>query len=240
MGAVLEMRRTVLGIAVAALALAGCGQTGGEGSDNFLLNEREERIIGLVGQARAVVGGIGSNDSVDAPRAVPGGFSAEAIATDPAAYRVIQVNALGLSEPGRIIQQNGDEVTVALQSGPTAAFDSGVLVSTRGFGDDLFALDSRGVLESLRAGGGSFTRRMETLTSQDQIVTESFDCTATSSGTESVNLGLREVSLRRFDERCRGTAVIFENIYWIDASGEIVASRQYVSPTVAYLRSNRL
>jgi hypothetical protein len=55
-----------------------------------------------------------------------------------------------------------------------------------------------------------------------------------------VNLGVREATLRRFDENCRGTTIIFDNIYWVDGSGAIVSSRQYVSPTVAYLRSNRL
>ncbi len=241
MGAVLEMMRATLGLVAATLMLAGCGQTGAsDEGDNFLLNEREERVIGLLSQARAIVGGIGSDDEVDAPRAIPGGFSAEAIAADPALYRVVQINALGVSEPGRIIQQNGDEVTLALQSGPTAAFDGGVLVSTRGFGDDLLTLESRGVLEALRAGGGSFTRQMERLTSQDQIETERFSCALTAAGTESIDLGLRQTNLRRFDERCSGRTIIFENIYWLDGSGTIVASRQYVSPTVAYLRSNRL
>jgi hypothetical protein len=57
---------------------------------------------------------------------------------------------LGLQEPARVIQQNGDEITIALQSGPTAAFDGGILVATRGFGDDPIAIESRGVPEALR------------------------------------------------------------------------------------------
>jgi hypothetical protein len=223
---------------VAALALSGCAAGGG--TTGGILGGGEGRVLSAINQVRGIFRGVGSNNSVDADRAVPGGFSAEAIAADPAAFRVVQVNALGLEEPGRVIQQNGDELTLALQSGPTAAFDGGVLVSTRGFADDLYTFESRGVIEALRAGGGAVTRRMETLTSLDQVATDTFACTITPAGTESVNLGLREASLRRFDENCRSSAVVFDNIYWLDASGEIVASRQYVSPTVAYLRSNRL
>jgi hypothetical protein len=242
MGAVLEMMRTYLtGAAVAAaLALTACAPAPSDEPDNPLLSDREAQVVSLIGQARRVVGGIGSDDRVSGARSVPGGFSPEAIAAEPGAYRLIQINALGVQEPGRIIQENGPEVTIALQSGPTAAYDTGVLVATRGFGDDLYAIDSRGVVEALRAGGGAVTRRMERLTSQDQVVTESFACTISAVGSEAVNLGLREATLRRFDESCRGQSVIFDNIYWLDAGGSIVASRQYVSPTVAYLRSNRL
>ncbi len=105
---------------------------------------------------------------------------------------------------------------------------------------DLVTIESRGVVEALRAGGGTVSRRMETLDAQDQVHVASFSCTITAAGTETVNLGLREASLRRLDENCRSETLIFDNIYWLDASGDIVSSRQYVSPTVAYLRSNRL
>jgi hypothetical protein len=243
MGAVLEMMRTFLG-AAALLAVAACSQGAGPGNAGteagIAVPSAESRALGVVGQVRTIFGGIGSDDAVRAPRSIPGGFAPEAIAAEPGAYRLVQINALGLQEPARVIQENGDEVTLALQSGPTAAFDGGVLVATRGFGDDLITMESRGVLETLRAGGGTLTRRMETLDAQDQVLTDSFACTIAPAGEETVNLGLREATLRRFDENCRSAAIIFDNIYWVDGSGSIVASRQYVSPTVAYLRSNRL
>lgn len=240
MGAVLAMKRISLGLA-AALSLAGCANlagisTGPSGADRGA----EGRILSAVGQVGAVLGGIGSSNSVRASRTVPGGFTPQAIAAEPGAYRLVQVNALGLAEPARVIQENGDEITLALQSGPTAAFDDGILVATRGFGDDLFTLDSQGVIEALRAGGGTVARRMEMLDAQDQIRTSTFACTIAAAGSESVNLGLRELSLRRFNENCRSEALIIDNIYWLDGAGDIVASRQFVSPTVAYLRTNAL
>lgn len=218
----------------AVLILAGCGGEQGEGPG---LGERFVTVTQLAGR---VTGGIGSDNSVGGSRTVPGGFAPEAIAAEPGAYRLIQVNALGLAEPARIIQENGDEVTLALQSGPTAAFDGGILVATRGFGEDLLTIDSRGVLEALRAGGGSVARRMEVLDDQDQIEVSDFACTISDAGEETINLGLREATLRRFDENCRSEAIIFDNIYWLDGEGRILASRQFVSPGLAYLRSNAL
>lgn len=240
MGAVLEMKHICLGLAV-ALSLAGCANlagisTGPGGADRGA----EGRILSVVGQVGRVLSGVGSDSGVSAARSIPGGFTPEAIAAEPGAYRLVQVNALGLAEPARVIQGNGSEITIALQSGPTAAFDGGILVATRGFGDDLFTIDSGGVIEALRAGGGSIVRRMETLDGQDQVRTTSFSCAISAAGTESVNLGLREVSLRRFDERCRSEALVFDNIYWLDSAGNVAASRQFVSPTVAYLRTNAL
>jgi hypothetical protein len=115
-----------------------------------------------------------------------------------------------------------------------------VLVATRGFGDDLMTIESRGVREAVAAGGGRVIRRMETLDAQDQIRTTRFECDFASAGTETVDLGLRQVSLRRVDEHCRSEFLIVDNIYWVDGAGRILSSRQYVSPTVAYLRSNVL
>ena len=240
MGAVLEMKRISLGLAV-ALSLAGCANLAGLSSGPAGAGGGTEgRVLSIVGQVGRVVGGIGSDNSVSGARSVPGGFTPQAIAAEPGAYRLVQINALGLAEPARVIQENGGEITLALQSGPTAAFDDGILVATRGFGDDLFTIDSRGVIEALRAGGGTLTRRFETLDTQDQIRTSTFACAISAAGSESVNLGLRELSLRRFDENCRSEALVFDNIYWLDSSGEVVASRQFVSPTVAYLRTNAL
>jgi hypothetical protein len=124
-----------------------------------------------------IAGGIGSDNSVSGDRSVPGGFTPQAIAAEPGAYRLVQINALGLAEAARVIQDNGNEITLALQSGPTAAFDRGILVATRGFGDDLVTIDSQGVLEALRAGGGTLTRRLETLDTQSQIRSSTFSCT---------------------------------------------------------------
>lgn len=238
MGAVLEMtRRAALSMALAA-ALAGCGTAdseGGPASDLTLI--RRATVIASSLESILPGGGGEENDETSTP---PPTYRPEAVAAQPQNYRLIQINALGLVEPARVLQSNGDEVTLRLQSGPTAAFDGGILVATRGFGDDLYALESRGVLQALRAGGGSLSRRMETLDAQDRVQVQAFSCTLESAGTEAVNLGLREASLRRFEENCRSERVVFDNIYWLDDGGEIVASRQFVSPSVAYLRSNRL
>ncbi|MBP1805286.1 YjbF family lipoprotein [Rubellimicrobium aerolatum] len=232
------MRRGLLA-GLALLGLAACARDEAPAPEGGV-GEVQARALAVVDQVRGVFRGIGSDTTVSAPREIPGGFTPQAIAAEPGAYRLVQINALGVQEPARVIETNGDEVTIALQSGPTAAFDDGILVSTHGFGDDLVTIDSAGVREAMRAGGGPVTRRMEMLDAQDRVTTTSFACAIAPAGQEVVDLGLRQASLRRFDERCQSPALIFSNIYWLDDAGNVVSSRQYVSPTVAYLRSGRL
>jgi hypothetical protein len=231
----------ILAVALLGGCAGGDGPSGGEtGAEGI---EGGAGLEGVAGQFAPAIGRIANVYAGEAPRVSasdPALFTPEAIAAAPAAFRLVQVNALDLVEPARLIRDNGAEETYLLRSGPTAAFDDGILVATRGFGDDLFTMGSQGVLPVLRAGGGQVTRLMESLDPQDQVVTARFDCTISPAGSETVDLGLRQESLRRFDENCRGEALIFDNIYWLDGAGAVVASRQYVSPSVAYLRANRL
>lgn len=168
------------------------------------------------------------------------GFTGEALARNPQNFMVFSIPTLGRNEPARIIADNGAEQTWAAQSGWTAAFDDGILVATRGLSFDLLATDGSQTRAAIRAGGGTAVRLLETVDSQDRITTITLDCTVTQDGSETVNLGLREVGARKFTETCRSPVVIFENAYWVDGSGAIVSSRQFVSITVAYLLSNHL
>lgn len=238
MGTVLAVTRSLGAAAALALLLAGCATSADEGAGAASGRGGEARALAILGRLQSLVEGTGGGGETG--RGSRGDFSAEAIAADPGGYRIVQIASLGVVEPARVIQDNGAGITIELQSGPTAAYRDGVLVATRGFSDDLNAFDSRGVLAVLRAGGGTVERRMELLDGQDQIRTLTFACTITPAGTETVDLGVRRADLRRFDENCRSSALIFDNIYWLDGSGGIAASRQYVSPGVAYLRSNRL
>lgn len=242
MGTVLEMTARLAPLA-SALALAGllaaCAAPGStpEGEAG---TDPTARLLGAVGTAQRVFRGLGSETSIALPRAVPGGFTPEAIAAEPSEYRLVQVTALGLNEVARVVQRNGSDLTLALQSGQTASFRGGVLAATHGFPEDLVALDAPGLTAILRAGGGSLTRHRETLDAQDQTRVDAFACTVVAAGAETVDLGLRQVQARRLDERCTGERVIFDNVYWLDGTGDIVASRQFVSPSVAYLRANPL
>ena len=214
---------------LAAAGLVGCGETTGE------------KVLGAVSYASELFSG-GGLDGVSAGAVTTSaGFTPEAVTANPQNFQLFTINALGITELARKTADNGPSTTWISQSGFGVSFKDGIVVATRGLvGEDVMAGNAPGLRDALRAGGGTVNRAIETLDSLNQIQTATFVCAISHVGPETINLGVREQQADRFDENCRGSTVIFDNIYWLDDQGNIVASRQYVSPTVAYLRSNRL
>jgi hypothetical protein len=223
------MTRTTLLLIAAAALLAGCG------------DDPTDTVVNVLNTTADVLSAGDAATPAETTALAADGFTPEEVAANPDDYRLFTINALGVAELARrLTSANGRETFVA-QSGFTAAYKDGVLVATRGLlGEDIMAASAPGLLDALAAGGGTIDRAIETLDSLNQIQTATFTCTITAAGSEEVNLGIRTVTAPRFDENCRGATLIFDNIYWLDTDGSILASRQYVSPTVAYLRSNRL
>lgn len=220
-------RSAALWLAAAAL-LAGCGEN------------PADTVVSVLNTSANVLSG-GKTETAEAANLAAEGFTPEQIAATPEEYRLFTINALGIAELARRLTSADGRETFVAQSGFTAAYKDGVLVATRGLvGEDIMAASAPGLLSALAAGGGTISRAIETLDSMNQIQTATFTCTITAAGTESINLGIRSVDAARLDENCQGETLIFDNIYWLDTDGSILASRQYVSPTVAYLRSNRL
>jgi hypothetical protein len=211
------------------IALSGCGEEGAQ------------RALDTAVAAGTLFQGAGSGDVTTVASPASTGFSPEAVQANPENFQLFTINALGIAELARIETDNGRSKTWISQSGFTATFEDGILVATRGLvGEDIMAASAPGLIQALRAGGGTSTRSIEKLDSLNKLERSDFACTVVAAGTETINLGVREATGRRLDENCRGQTLIFDNIYWLDDAGRIIASRQFVSPTVAYLRSNRV
>jgi hypothetical protein len=223
------MIRTPL-ICLSVALLAGCG---GENA--------ADTVVSVLNTTADVLSAGGTSGVEGTTDPASQGFTPEEVAANPDDYRLFTINALGIAELARRLTSADGRETFIAQSGFTAAYKDGVLVATRGLvGEDIMAASAPGLLDALAAGGGTIDRAIETLNSVNRIQTATFTCTITPAGTENINLGIRTADAARFDENCRGATLIFDNIYWLDETGAILASRQYVSPTVAYLRSNRL
>jgi Group 4 capsule polysaccharide lipoprotein gfcB, YjbF len=206
-----------------ALLLSGCG--------NLATSGVGPRVIGVLFPSMA-------QDNVPAGDALD--FSPQTIAANTSQFQIFTINALGVQAPGRLVQDNGPDQTWASQSGFTASYRDGLLVATRGLGSDLMASDTGQVRAVLAQGGGHAQRTVDFLDDFDQIETVRFECEIDAQGREVVDLGLRQPELAKYEETCSSPKLVFTNIYWLDDAGEILQSRQFVSQTVAYLRSNRL
>lgn len=122
------------------------------------------------------------------------------------------------------VGQNGDVSTFTTPDGVSFAFESGMLVATRGLGADLMTADVGQSLHALSAGGGAGVVRIHRyLDGDEQIMIRSFVC------------DIRRDAGGIWRERCSGPLLEFENTYQIAADGTLVGSRQWISPLRGYL-----
>lgn len=158
----------------------------------------------------------------------------------PETSMLFQIAGLGIVGLGQLIEESGGRSTYLGETGYSVTFEGDVMVATRGFGKDLMAADVSQVRAAIAQRGGTARRVHEYLDSLDQIVTQSYECTFELKGTEEVDLGLRQVEARVLSESCSNPRIVFENVYYLDSDGQVIASRQFVSDVIAYLRNNRL
>lgn len=128
-----------------------------------------------------------------------------------------------------------DDVTVwQTLDGITLSFREGVLVATRGLGADLMSADVDGTLSMLRGTGaaGHHPNIRSYLDGEDRTVFRSFQCRREEQPTTGPG--------RRIVERCASPDGGMTNTYRLDEAGEITTSRQWVSPAVAYMETERL
>jgi hypothetical protein len=131
---------------------------------------------------------------------------------------------------------NGNRITWLSPNGLSTTTQNGILVASRGFPRDLMAADVDGVMLALMASGGSTTRMHEILSDTDQIVTQTFACTVTSRGAETIKILGRQIATERFSEDCKSDRLAFGNSYWIDDGGRIVRSQQAIAPESGYIQ----
>jgi len=214
---------------IAVLALAALGACNSSNETNPVLR--------LASQFLPVVNNL---PGVDTAQPAAPGFGSSDIAANPDGFILVHVAFLGDPVLARRIADNGGNETWLAQNGFSASYADGILVATRGLGEDMLAASVPGIRAAIRAGGGTGQRVRDRIGDLNQIVQESFECTIVAGDSETVNLGLRQVETRKYAEICRGTRLQFENSYWVDAAGEIVTSLQFVTQEAGYLRRSSL
>jgi hypothetical protein len=133
------------------------------------------------------------------------------------------------------VNTNAGTETFITADGITVTTRDGVLISSRGLGNDLMsaAVPSRA---QISAGSGSHRRVHDHLDGGDVTVRHAFDCTLAGAGSETVTVVGLSWPTRVVSESCTGDSGSFENRYWIDSRGIIRQSRQWVGADVGFLR----
>lgn len=126
---------------------------------------------------------------------------------------------------------NGSVTSWVSSDGISVSLDRGVLVATRGLGDDLMAASAQPTLDALAGKPGEYRREYRFLSAEDHPSYVMMGCTMDQRGPETL-AGKR---LMRHDETCRSFTARHVNSYWTDGSEKILASRQWVSPLIGAL-----
>ena len=125
--------------------------------------------------------------------------------------------------------QNGTVTTWQSADRVSVSCDAGILVATRGLGEDLMSADVAGTRAFLQGHGAAEWSRLHSYLDGDyRTLWRGFRCTGRLAPD-------RDSRLRQRIEACYGPAGRFTNRYWQDARGVVVRSRQWVGPTLGYL-----
>ena len=131
--------------------------------------------------------------------------------------------------------ENGAAQTWRSTSGKSVITEKGIVIGTRGFGDDLMGAQSTDVAAALARGNGDARRIHEYLNGEDQIFASVYTCAFATLRQENINVLGRNYPVKVITETCRSERRTFRNIFWITASGSVVQSRQWVSRGVGYV-----
>ncbi|MCC6306827.1 MAG: YjbF family lipoprotein [Rhodobacteraceae bacterium] len=218
----------LLGLAGAAFALlAGCGSDRGGSAGPFAsLREVAAPALGAVIAARRARPAAG-------PAALPRPTREQVDAAD----REIIFSAVPARGSGATlarIGQNGPVSTYTTADGTTLALAGGVVVGSRGLGEDLMSAAAPSAA-AIAAGRGGHERTYYFLGGVDQKRELAIACTLAPGGATRVEVVGLSFPVREVTETCTGSAGTITNRYWFEPGGRIRKSRQWLSPTVGYL-----
>ena len=137
------------------------------------------------------------------------------------------------------VAQNAGSITWLTSDEITLTTRNGLVVATRGLGDDLMSADISDVLPAL-ADGGRATRIHYRLDGDNRTVEMRFACEVRGGGDEMLEIVGRRVATIHLVETCQGAGESFVNHYWLSLQGQLMQSRQWLTPGIGTVTTRRL
>ena len=117
----------------------------------------------------------------------------------------------------------------------------GLLVGTRGLGNDLLTAEVGAVRAALRAGGRRGVPRVETRLRPDNVtIRQRYVCDVVPVGRETLEHYGLSFATTVYEERCDGDRVGTPNRYWVDAGGAVRRQEVRVSKRAGILEISLL
>jgi len=209
------MMKRVLLAALAVAALAGCGNRGGD-------------EISVMGSARQVIGqaigGAGRGASPAAAPVTPEAMAAEALRVNPGPLILAGLEGAGTTQVLAHVGENGGMRTYMTKNEQALILRGGMLVGTRGLGNDLSVAEGEAANALIRGRrAGEAERILRIYTGDGQETPLRLTCRI-APGADSTVI-----------ETCRVGGATVQNRYLVAGDGSIPVSRQWAGPKLGYI-----
>ena len=126
--------------------------------------------------------------------------------------------------------------------GATIALDRGILIASRGMGDDLMgSFSSMPHWLKIKHKSTGFSRELYHITGNNKISKQVFQCDIEKiSDQEVIKIWDINFNLAKFEENCLNSSKKIKNVYYVDNQGLVRRSSQYHSETIGYIVTERL
>lgn len=135
---------------------------------------------------------------------------------------------------------NEDVVTWRSADDITLSLRQGVLVATRGLGQDLMVADVSDTLQMIRGSAVEYTRIHTYLDGEYQTRFQAFTCRQEGQAQEQIEIVESTHQTRRIEESCFAPDLRIANTFWVDKGGIIWKAKQWVSPALGYMETELL
>ena len=142
------------------------------------------------------------------------------------------------------VDRKGPNASFQAADGGSFTFRGGILTGSRGLGQDLMSLAGPSLAQAARKG--SYTKVYRYLDGDEVLIPLTVSCQMETSYFGRLDILAISYDVEEFSEVCRGSdpthgSLEFQNYYWRDLnSGQIVQSRQFISPKFGRLEVERL
>lgn len=155
--------------------------------------------------------------------------------------------AAALTGPGTLATmqpagKNGPVVTWRSADAVTMSLKDGLIVATRGLGDDLMAADiddTRAVLSGHKEGN-DYTRIHTYLDGEYQTTFRAFRCRIEVTTPDTIRIVGATHKTTRIEESCFSPEGNIANTYWVGSDGTMWRSKQWISRSLGYMETELL
>ncbi|WP_299684317.1 YjbF family lipoprotein [uncultured Tateyamaria sp.] len=120
---------------------------------------------------------------------------------------------------------------------------SGVIIASRGLGDDVTSTDRRGSIAFVNGrAADNWPLRLDIQTSAEGVVRHDFTCTGQSMGRQTLEIVERTFPVELLSETCVGdNGVRIENQYYVDTrDGHVWQTNQWIGENIGYMATRVL